>query len=66
MYVHFQKRNMEIRTKAANKFMMVPNAYIPFDSNLSLEKLRSFDVSGKFISTLINFNGRECLTNGRR
>ena len=47
MYVHFQKRNMEIRTKAANKFMMVPNAYIPFDSNLSLEKLRSFDVSGK-------------------
>lgn len=47
MYVHFQKRNMEIRTKVADNFMMVPNAYIPFDSNLSLEKLRTFDVSGK-------------------
>lgn len=48
MYVHFQKRQMEIKTKAQDKFMMIPNAYIPFIEDLDLDKLRSFDVSTKW------------------
>jgi hypothetical protein len=48
MYVHFQKRKMEIKTNVQEKFMMIPNAYIPFIENLDINKLRSFDVSQKW------------------
>lgn len=47
MYVHFQKRRMDIRTDVDNFFMMVPNAFIPYIDNISWSTLRSFDVSNK-------------------
>lgn len=47
MYVHFQKRNMEVKTEESDCFMMVPNSYIPFIQNISSEELYSFDVTGK-------------------
>ena len=45
MYVHFQKRNMKIQTKATDFFMMIPNAYISYIPNLCLEQLRLFNVT---------------------
>lgn len=50
MYVHFQKRNMEIQTHDTDQFMMVPNAYVPLVKDISLENLHRFGVEGKFYS----------------
>lgn len=47
MYVHFQKRSMEIRTDVSDYFMMIPNSYVPYIQNLTLDKLRSFSVENK-------------------
>ena len=48
MYVHFQKRKMKVKTDVQDKFMMIPNAYIPFIEDLDIDKLKSFDVSKKW------------------
>lgn len=42
MYVHFQKRRMEVNTSATSKFLMIPNSYEKYEDIVSrnqLEKL---------------------------
>lgn len=48
MYVHFQKRQMKIETSVHEKFMMVPNSFINYISNLNSNNLKHFDVSHRF------------------
>ena len=43
MYVHFQKRPMKIEAKATDKFLMIPNSYVPYVPNLTLDKLHAFE-----------------------
>lgn len=40
MYVHFQKRNLTIQTNAENFFTIIPNKYIPYVNNPSVEFLK--------------------------
>lgn len=40
MYVHFQKRNLAIQTKVSNFFTIVPNRYISYVNNPSVEFLK--------------------------
>ena len=47
MYVHFQKRRMEVKTAATDRFTMVPNAFISYIEDITLDTLHSFDVSKK-------------------
>ena len=48
MYVHFQKRKMEVQTTQTSCFMMVPNNYIPYIENLNIEILRRYSKEHKF------------------
>ena len=34
MYVHFQKRNMKVRTQVADYFAVIPNAFVPYVHNV--------------------------------
>lgn len=47
MYVHFQKRSMKIETPVSDRFMMVPNSFIPYIDRIDADTLQYFDVSGK-------------------
>lgn len=40
MYVHFQKRRMSINTPVSSKFIMIPNAYEPYEEIKSLDRLQ--------------------------
>jgi len=39
MYAHFQKRNMSIDTKPCERFLIVPNRYIDYMENLTVDKV---------------------------
>ncbi|UKK50377.1 hypothetical protein L6472_10130 [Prevotella sp. E13-17] len=45
LYVHFQKRLMQLNTEVADYFTMIPDAYIPFIENVTLETLRKYGYS---------------------
>lgn len=40
MYVHFQKRDMKVMTLVDNKFLMIPNAFVPFEDNIDVRRLK--------------------------
>lgn len=48
LYVHFQKRRMEIGTIISDKFMMVPNRFIPYIENIDVNLLRTFNTSANY------------------
>lgn len=41
MYVHFQKREMNINTAVEAKFIMIPNSYEPYEEITSLSRLQT-------------------------
>lgn len=42
LYVHFQKRFMKVETEVNDFFTMIPDAYIPYIPNISIEVLRKY------------------------
>lgn len=48
MYVHFQKREMEIKITLQEKYMIVPNSFVPFLEDLTYNDLNRFNVSNRF------------------
>ena len=34
MYIHLQKRKMDIETKDTNRYMIIPNKFVPYDESL--------------------------------
>lgn len=41
LYIHLQKRKMEMETAPTEQFLIVPNKFIPFDDTLTVRKLKS-------------------------
>lgn len=67
MYVHFQKREMEIKIPLQEKYMIVPNSFVPFLENLTYNDLNRFNVSNRFyfhkiklVSNMIRNKIRKC------
>ena len=42
LYVHFQKRKMDVQTEPSDYFTIVPNAFIPFIENVDIEILNKY------------------------
>ena len=40
LYVHFQRRNMKVCTSVSSRFSMIPNKYVGFVENVSVDYLR--------------------------
>lgn len=42
MYVHFQKRNLKIKTQVSNYFTIIPNEYIDYVANPTIDFLKKY------------------------